>query len=250
MDKLLSGLKVAMDDGHGGVDPGAVDPIQPAQNDHIYTEEKDINTQLAQIMTSKLVANGAEVLDVRPGDATVSLDERVNRANSWGADLFFSWHSNSATNVSAGGAEAHVFSKTSKAYGLAQKVQERFLANGIKWRSIWVSNFKVLRETRAPAILMESGFITNPAEELLLNDCEYLEKLANAGFEAVCLWYAGKLPETKADSLVEAITVIKESGVQLDENCWAKAARPGGTVDGGYANVLLHRIANILRKEG
>jgi len=246
MSELLKGLKIAVDDGHGGVDPGAVDPIQPAEGDNIDTKEKVINTFLADYMISLLKFHGAEVLDVRPGDATVSLQQRTDRANNWGADLYFSWHSNSATNTSARGAEAHVYSKTSPAFKLAQLVEERFKVNGIVWRRVWVNNFHVLRETRMPAILVESGFITNPAEERLLNTQEYLERMAKAGFEAVCLWHAGKLPEE--DLLVKAVKIIKESGIKIDEGYWTEMARPGKVVNGEYAGILLKRIADKLSK--
>lgn len=246
MSELLKGLKIAVDDGHGGVDPGAVDPIQPAEGDNIDTKEKVINTFLADYMISLLKFHGAEVLDVRPGDATVSLQQRTDRANDWGADLYYSWHSNAAINTSASGAEVHVFKTGGEAWLLANLISARFKFHEIKWRNVIISNFHVLRETRMPAVLVESGFITNPAEERLLNTQEYLERMAKAGFEAVCLWHAGKLPEE--DLLVKAVKIIKESGIKIDEGYWTEMARPGKVINGEYAGILLKRIADKLSK--
>ena len=106
-------------------------------------------------------------------DNSSSLTARVNEANSWGADVFLSLHTNASTNPMANGAEALVFSRGSRvSYGLATDILEELtLVTGLRNRGVVLRpGLYVLRRTRMPAVLVEMGFITNPEEaELMAN---------------------------------------------------------------------------------
>lgn len=180
-------MKIAIFAGHGGKDPGAVDPIEKEQNDgiyqdDIYTEESYVNLKAAKILEKILTNNAHEVLMVRKEDVYVSLKNRTHFANDNKADIVISLHANAAANSAAEGIETLYYPTSKKGKDLAQSVQEKMIAasnavdRGIKKRD----NLYVLRKTMMPAILVEMGFLTNPKEEHLLNEREYLYLLMEA----------------------------------------------------------------------
>ena len=92
-------VKVYIDPGHGGSDPGAVGN---------GIEEKNITLQIAIQIRDILLAEyeNVSVQMSRTGDQTVSLDERTNAANNWNADFFLSVHINSG---GGSGFESYVY---------------------------------------------------------------------------------------------------------------------------------------------
>lgn len=184
-------MKIAVFAGHGGSDPGAVDPIELEENDgiyqdDIYSEESDINLAAALILQPMLEQKGHEVLMARTEDIYVSLYDRVDMANENDVDLVISLHANAASNSTAAGIETLYYSSmrftSRKGKRLAGLVQTRLIDvtdtpnRGIKGREkLWV-----LRKTDMPAIFVEMGFITNLREEKLLNEREYLYLLMEA----------------------------------------------------------------------
>ena len=106
-----------------------------------------------------------------------SLTARVNEANSWPADIFISLHNNAATNPSATGNEALVYSSASTvANNLAARILEQLtLTTGLRNRGIVNRpGLYVLKETNMPAVLVEMGFISNPYDADLLANSPYL----------------------------------------------------------------------------
>lgn len=80
-------VKLFIDPGHGGTDPGAVgNGIQ----------EKNLTLQIATLIKDILTLeyDNVSIRMSRTGDQTVSLSERTNAANAWGADFFLSVHIN------------------------------------------------------------------------------------------------------------------------------------------------------------
>ena len=184
-------MKIAVFAGHGGSDPGAVDPIELEENDgiyqdEIYSEESDINLEAALILQSMLEKKGHKVIMARTEDIYVNLYERVEMANKNNADIVISLHANAASTPSASGIETFYYSSptytSKKGKQLARLIQRELIDvtdtpdRGIKGRD----NLFVLRETNMPAILLEMGFITNLKEEKLLNEKEYLFLLMKA----------------------------------------------------------------------
>ncbi|MBE6695186.1 MAG: N-acetylmuramoyl-L-alanine amidase [Ruminococcaceae bacterium] len=102
-----------------------------------------------------------------------SLRERVDQANSFGANLLLSLHTNASTNASASGTEALVFRNGSVAYDIATVLlREISLVTGLRNRGIVLRpRLYILRRTRMPAVLLELGFITNPEDaDLMYNN--------------------------------------------------------------------------------
>ena len=175
-------LIVAIDEGHGGKDAGAVDEVNETEGDFIRTLEKDLNNKVGNKVINKLRTLGAEVIVTRPDDTTVSLGERVRIANNAKVDLFVSIHFNAGSSL-ANGIETFKYRNTKNpiSHALAENVHKELIDNtGFKDRGVKTSGFYVIKNTNMPAILVELGFITNTKEEKIVNTDEFQEKCANA----------------------------------------------------------------------
>lgn len=179
----LAGKVVCIDPGHGGSDPGALGPTG--------TMEKDNTLAIALLLKEKLEKNGATVVMTRDSDTNVAFAEataneelsaRVEVANQAEANLFVSIHNDAFTsNTAAGTTTFHYGSKDS--VKLANLVQ-RSLADklGTKNRGARFASFYVLRYTNMPSILIETAFISNPVEEMLLSSVDGRDNAA----ESIC----------------------------------------------------------------
>ncbi|MDY4077607.1 MAG: N-acetylmuramoyl-L-alanine amidase [Clostridium sp.] len=180
---------IVIDAGHGGTDSGAISTIGG-----VNYIEKDINLKIALKLSNDLKNRGYDVKLIRSLDTTVSLDERAKRANNLNADLFISIHQNSVTSSLANGTEVyyttsmpdsgfpvHQTNKLSKSKELASLVCNNVVsALGTTNRGVKIDNFKVLRNTSMPSILVECGFITNKADALKISNETYQNKIAKA----------------------------------------------------------------------
>ena len=164
-------VKIFIDAGHGGPNPGAVG------NGVI---EQDVNLSVATQLADDLRAMGYDVREYRttPDENVISpvaadLRKRAAEANDWGADYFISIHTNSSTNPAANGIETYVYRLHSTA------------ALGIKDNGVRQANFSVLRNTNMPAVLVELGYLSNPTEALNLNSSAWRAKIAAAIAEGI-----------------------------------------------------------------
>ena len=98
--------KIYLDAGHGGADLGAV-------ASGLY--EKDLVLAVQQYIISFLSTHyqGFSLCTTRTTDVFLSLNERVNKANAWGADVYLSIHINSGGET---GYEDFIYSKSLSAY--------------------------------------------------------------------------------------------------------------------------------------
>lgn len=166
--------KICIDAGHGGKDCGAV-------NGKNY--ESIASLSIALKLGALLEKKGYNVVYTRKKDEYLTLAERCNISNKANADAFISIHLNSATNKEATGIETWKYkgcgSTTSK---LASSIQENLIKEtNAKDRGVKVTSlFYVLKKTKAPAALVECGFISNDSECKKLFDANYQNKLATA----------------------------------------------------------------------
>lgn len=183
-------VKICIDPGHGGADPGAVGPTG--------LKEKDVNLAVAK-QVAALLKPIANVKLTRTTDIAVSLKDRAHISNAWGADYFISLHANSFTSRTVGGVETWAYAPGGQGEKLAKAVQAELVkATGFANRGIkFNSRFAVLRDTKAPAILTETGFISNPTEEKLLRDPAFQAKVAKTIAQGVANHLGKKLPEPK-----------------------------------------------------
>ena len=169
--EAVEAYTVVLDAGHGGVQSGcAFDGVL----------EKDITLAVTLLAAEKLRAEGVTVILTREDDTDVSLDKRCRIANDVGANLFVSIHCNSYTeDTSVSGFEGYYHNGT-KGQRLAEYILEAANALGVKTRNVKDENFQVIRDTTMPAVLMEIGFLSNPAERNELQSEEYQNTIAKA----------------------------------------------------------------------
>ena len=119
-------------------------------------------------------------------DTFVSLKERTNIANQYAGHnaIFVSIHFNAGLREGAYGIETYY--NNQRGYRLAALIHPRVIRamasidRGIRHRS-----YRVLRKNRLPAILVECGFLTNPAEAAQITDYHSRERLARAIGDAI-----------------------------------------------------------------
>lgn len=117
----------------------------------------------------------------REDDSSLELRERSDFANEQEADLFISLHQNCyAQDESVNGIEVYYNSdKTTNDQQLAQMIQEALInETGAKNRGIRSDNgLVVTRETKMPAVLVETAFISNDYELDLITSEDYQNKV-------------------------------------------------------------------------
>ncbi|BAL81343.1 N-acetylmuramoyl-L-alanine amidase [Caldisericum exile] len=188
---LLSNRIIVIDPGHGSysgqyLDVGAIG--------FSGTKEAYIVLDIALRLKKLLEDAGAKVIITHntvdnPNNPT--LKGRVDIANSSGGDLFISIHLNSSINSDASGTETYYWYDSSKR--LADTIQSSLVKTlGTYDRGIKKDYLYVLRGvTTMPAILTEIGFISNPKEEALLKDSNFLDKVAKALFDGIVRYLNG-----------------------------------------------------------
>ncbi len=204
-------LRIMLDPGHGGVDPGAVGEETLL--------EKDIVLEIARAVRGILEEDGWRVIMTRNDDRYVSLRDRARMANRLQVDLFVSIHANAAGNRLARGTETFFYAPASDPWALALArmenavlrleppvdsneaaggnqsagtrrresiraagaVQRRLsAATRTPDRGVKTAEFYVLKRTRMPSILVETGFISNRQERADLADSGYRNGVARA----------------------------------------------------------------------
>ncbi len=215
---------VAIDAGHGGVDPGATGSSG--------THEKDITLAVAREL-KRLIdkQDGMSAVLTRDGDSFIPLQERFQKARSAKADLFVSIHADAYNSGDARGSSVWMLSSrgatSEAARWLADRENRADLVGGVSLGSkdntlaavlldlsqgatleasgvvadqvlkslskigpthrgyVEKANFVVLRSPDVPSILVETAFITNPAEERKLTNPAQREKLVGAILDGV-----------------------------------------------------------------
>ena len=193
---------VVLDPGHGGKDPGATNP---------FGTEANYNVNVADRVKNQLESKGFKVVMTRDSNLYLSLQQRVDFANSVkGNAIYVSIHFNSG-NSTARGIETftlsppgipnyeHVFKEadlTSRAgnehdsanIALATSVHGsilRRLGQNTLDRGIKRARFSVLSGVRHPAILLEGGFMSHPNEARLIENPSYQAAIANGIVDAI-----------------------------------------------------------------
>lgn len=169
-------MKVCIDPGHGGTDPGAI-----GRNPQ-RLEEKEFNLKVGLLLEQELDALGHDVIMTRRIDRTLSLGARARFANQHGAQLLVSIHANAAASDQAEGMEVFHFPGSQSGREAARPVLQAMLTAfpGHRDRGVKEANFAVLRLTAMPAILVECEFLTHPGQLRFLADPANQAGLATA----------------------------------------------------------------------
>jgi N-acetylmuramoyl-L-alanine amidase len=163
-----------LDPGHGGKDPGAIGLGG--------LREVDVILPVAKRVAEILAKQGIAVKMTRNDDYFIGLDERVMMSRAAGATLFVSIHANSIDNrPDVNGLELYhynigqSFAETVHSAILDYVNKNGFFLNDRRVRS---ARFLVLRKSAIPAILVETGYLTNEAESARLRRDDYQKVMA------------------------------------------------------------------------
>ena len=200
---------IALDDGHGMNTPGKRTP--PLTKD-LYIDgklvrkkgevikENEFNRAVVKYLAEALKRCGFDVLLVAPTDEDTPLSTRVSRANNANADAYVSKHYNalgSRWQTKAKGLVTIIhYNHQSKTKVLANNVHEelwKLHSNhnctnyGVRTDTdISGYSLYVLRNTKMPAILTESGFMDNMTEAVDMLDTNFQQADAEATCKGIC----------------------------------------------------------------
>jgi N-acetylmuramoyl-L-alanine amidase len=189
----LVGKTIVIDAGHGGGDDtGVVVPDGP-----LRWTEADLVYDLAARLEGRLAAAGMRVHLTRGPHpaAPMSSADRAALANGLGADLLISLHLDGHDNETAEGVATYHYGTGS---GLSSTVGER-LANlvqreivvrtGMTDCRIHAKTWELLRLTRMPAVRVDLGYLTSPADRDRLVNPLFREQIVEAVLAAVQRMY-------------------------------------------------------------
>src|SRR5690625_5247352 len=161
--------KIVLDAGHGGHDGGA---------SAYGLLEKTLTLQIVLKIRDYLNKHytGHTIKLTRSTDKYLTLTQRTNIANNWGADYFMSIHINAGGGT---GYEDYIYNgNVSAATRTNQDIINREVIKATGWtnRGKKRANFAVVRQTNMPAILTESGFIDRKSDADKLKSDSFLNK--------------------------------------------------------------------------
>ncbi|NJC68839.1 N-acetylmuramoyl-L-alanine amidase [Planosporangium thailandense] len=189
----LVGKKIVVDPGHGGPgDTGVVVPDGP-----LRWTEADIAFDIALRLEGRLAAAGMRVHLTRgpnPGE-TMTNAARAALANDLGADLLISIHLDGHQNPAADGVATYHYGTTSGVTStvgerLAGLVQREIVARtGMRNCQTHSKTWDLLRLTRMPAVRVDAGYLTSPADRSRLVDPLFRDRMVEAIMAAVQRMY-------------------------------------------------------------
>ncbi len=161
---------VVIDAGHGGHDSGAV-------SRSTGNREKHLALDTAHRLQAEL-GGDFRVVQLRNGDRFVELDQRVARASRAG-DVLVSIHYNAGPSWLRG-PETYYWRVDS--YSLARRIQQHLAAvsSGENSRGLVRRRLRLTRNPSIPCVLVECGYLSNPAEARLCANPAYRQRLAAA----------------------------------------------------------------------
>lgn len=206
---------IAIDPGHGGKDKGYLQHS---------AFEKNCTLLLAQELGNQLTRAGFKAALTRSKDEYIDLSARPARANARRADLFVSLHFNSAGegNRQVQGVETYcvtpVGASSSNANGagadhgpvpgnvandrsvlLAWHLQKALVSRlGLEDRGVKRARFEVLCQATMPAVLIEGGFLSNPAESRRILDPAFRKQMAQAIVQGIQSYQRAVTPTERA----------------------------------------------------
>lgn len=237
-EKHLAGWVIVLDPGHGGEAHRKGYKRGPTG-----VREAEMNWRVGKLLERLLVDAGVHVTLTRHGDDFVGLKERAEIANhlerpdgGTGADLFISLHHNASSRESANFSSVWYHGEADwsepsldVAKYIAHRLGAEMRTNVAKTSPLlsdqlmYAGGFGVLRYCDVPAILLESSFFSNYAEEQRLRDADYNLREAYAIYLGLCEYaYGGRptqtVPTVERDGDTLRISTVLDDG--LDKQWW------------------------------
>jgi len=190
-EKPLTGLKIAIEAGHGGSNSGAIGLSGLV--------EKDINLDLSFRLGELCESMGAEVVQVRDSDRDMGLVEKRNIAIESGAHMLISIHANAGGRGYLSVAGTSTYWHNPFWAPLAQTIYDRLLETGLtEFGVVGSFNYTVTRASQLPAVLVEQAFMTHAEDEEKLADPDFRQLMA-VKICAGVLDYLGNLKSRESD---------------------------------------------------
>lgn len=193
----VAGARVLVDPGHGPDSPGFTNPDG--------VTEQEVTWQLATRVAGRLGALGAHPVLARGPRNCPSTSERATLANREQVEAILSIHVNGLPQRDAHGAAGYYFGHdgyiSERGRLLAQLCVDHLVDDvGTVNCRTHPSTMTILRESRAPAVIVEPGFLTHPEEGRRLTDPEHQNRIAQALTGAVTAFLLGQVaaPEEAA----------------------------------------------------
>ena len=190
-------MKICIDAGHNysGYDTGAQGNGLLEQNITFPIADK-LKALLQRYGITVVMTRGKLESNVDNSSLNASISKRAQISNTNKCDLFVSIHCNAGGGT---GTETYAYTEHSEGYKLAKYVNNAIIEKlPLKNRGVKVANFGVLRLTSCPAILVETAFIDNYADSLLLQNSKDL--FAQAIAYGICN-YLGIKTETDVEEM-------------------------------------------------
>ncbi|OGV47802.1 MAG: hypothetical protein A2017_04165 [Lentisphaerae bacterium GWF2_44_16] len=194
---------IMLDPGHGAHDKGGTGSIY---------QEKNLNLQIALKVRDILTSKGYLVYMTRNRDVFLSLEQRIAEAKKCRADIFISIHANIAGKSAINGIETFcvtppgapstndakpVYKRERGNYfdvnnaRLSYEIHKAAVSRTKSYdRGLKRARFYVIRNAPCPAVLLETGFLSNPKEERALGRQSYQSTLANAIAEGIINYHS------------------------------------------------------------
>ena len=177
-------IKIVIDPGHGGNDPGGIGVSGVL--------EKDVNLSVAAFLKQNLEQQGIEVVMTRETDEGLysetaankkkeDLAKRIEIIEQEHPDFVVCIHQNIFTDAKYSGAQVFYYKESEEGARLAGNIQEQLIA-GVDPENTRVPksnmNYYMLKESPAPIVIVECGFLSNKEEEAKLGTEDYQRALA------------------------------------------------------------------------
>jgi N-acetylmuramoyl-L-alanine amidase len=179
-EQYLKNKVIVIDPGHGGRDTGATG-IKGSY-------EKNLTLKTAQLLYDKLKTAGANVVMTRNTDSYLSLSSRVGMSHTHAADAFVSIHFDSILDSSVRGMTSYYYHNYQQS--LATTVGKEVTSfTKLKDRGVRYGDYHVLRENKRASVLLELGYLSNSAEETLVNSESYQANAATGIYQGLAKYF-------------------------------------------------------------
>lgn len=178
-----------------------------------------ITSDLVSKIEGRLIALGVSVLTTRVAGAAVSERDRIEKINQSDADLVIAIDMDRYPNEKAHGVATYFYG--SDPHGVHSLVGERFatlVQREICARTDLLNNrthaktWDILRLTKAPTVLIELGYITNPHDSQRLNDSHFRDTLAEGLVIAIQRLYLSAQEDAKTGTL--RVADLRKAGIR------------------------------------
>ena len=205
----------------------------PKALDSKETKEWELNDRIARYIPEAAAQyEDVELLrvDDPKGKREVDLSARCITANNWNADFCLAIHHNGGINLGTGGGiEAYSYPGSAKGATYRDAIYDACIAaGGLKGNRAnpkQTANFQVLRQTNAPAVLVEYGYMDSVTDAPVILQEAYAKKMAYASVDGIAKIAGLKKKAVKQETQNKVNTTKEENTVNVTLNVLQKGSK-------------------------